>query len=150
MAASGAFSATRLTAASYVALSPEAYSMETASTLSFWPTRSISEPATSAALASRLSSVSLMFTAMAQGFTNFFSCLNITVSAPSFTALSPLPISKDLIGGADASPSVAFASSETSGQAEISTPPWASFIAKARHVGNPHFLQFVFGRSLNI
>jgi hypothetical protein len=47
-------------------------------------------------------------------------------------------------------PSFCFASSETSGHKSKEACLWASFIAKARHVGNPHFLQFVFGRSLNI
>src|SRR5208283_797253 len=89
-------------------------------------------------------------TAKAHGLTNFLSCLNKTVSSPIFIALSPAPSLTGLIGGAEASPSIFFASSDTSGHKSNETCLWASFIAKARHVGCPHFLQFFFGSSLNI
>ena len=73
IAASVALSATSLTAASYFAASPEAYSMEIASILSFCPTRSSSDVATSSAFAASSSSlnVSAILTARAQGLINF-------------------------------------------------------------------------------
>gem|GEM_PF-6446353 len=123
-----------------------------ASTRSFWPTLSISDPTTSPAVfaISSTESVSFISTAKTQGLTNFFSCLKSTVSSPILTALSPLPSVIGLTGGADASPSIFFASSDTSGQESRVACLCASFIAKARQVGCPHFLQFVFGNSLNI
>jgi hypothetical protein len=54
------------------------------------------------------------------------------------------------MGGADASASCAFDSSETNGQAMSATLPAARFMAKARQVGTPHLPQFVLGRSLKI
>ncbi len=69
--------------------------------------------------------------------------------------LRPRVLVRDLanprwIGGADASASCSLASSETYGQLSSSALPEARFMAKARHVGTPHSLQFVFGRSLKI
>ncbi len=149
---SGAFWATRFARASSLPASPESLDITMASTLRSWPTLFISDSTTSFILASwaEASSVSFISTAMAQGLTNFFSCLKSTVSSPIFTALSPAPRVMGLMGGAEASPSLAFASSDTSGHRSRDACLWASFIAKARHVGNPHFLQFVFGKSLNI
>jgi hypothetical protein len=66
------------------------------------------------------------------------------------TAFSPAPKVIGLIGGAEASPRIFFASSDTSGHASMLACRWASFIANARQVGDPHFLQLVFGKSLNI
>jgi hypothetical protein len=54
------------------------------------------------------------------------------------------------MGGAEASDNFALASSETRGQALNSALPAARFIAKARQVGTPHSLQFVFGSNLKI
>ena len=85
---------------------------------------------------------------------------NFTTDAACASALSAVSTAAHLLtlgeadmmltGGADASPSFCFASSETSGHKSNEACLCASFIAKARQVGNPHFLQFVFGRSLNI
>src|SRR5208282_6763781 len=88
--------------------------------------------------------------AITHWLTNFLSCLNRTVSSPIFRALSPTPSITGLIGGADASPRIFLASSETSGHRSREACLWASFIAKARHVGCPHFLQLVLGSNLNI
>ena len=152
IAVSGALPAISFTDVSYLALLPEEYSMDIASTLSFCPILSISELTTSETLRLISSSLksSLIFTARAVGLKNFLSCLNITASPPILTAFSPVPRLNVLIGGVEASPRIFFDSSDISGQAEISTPLCDNFIAKARHVGNPHFLQFVLGRSLNI
>ena len=68
----------------------------------------------------------------------------------TFTAFSPVPSVMPLIGGAAASPSVCFALSDASGQASRLACFAASFMANARQVGCPHFLQLVFGSSLNI
>jgi hypothetical protein len=54
------------------------------------------------------------------------------------------------MGGADASISCAFDSSDTNGQAASSALPAARFIAKARQVGMPHLPQLVLGKSLKI
>src|SRR5512141_2764298 len=81
---------------------------------------------------------------------NFFSCLNMTVSSPTFRAPLPAPMVIALIGGSEAAPRNDFASSEASGQASSDACFAASFMANARQVGKPHFLQFVFGKCLNI
>ena len=54
------------------------------------------------------------------------------------------------IGGAEAPASAALASSLTVGHSSMFAFFWASCIAKAMHVGRPHFLQLVFGSSLKI
>jgi len=71
-----------------------------------------------------------------------------TVSFPTSTFLSPLPMVTKRIGGAAAAASWAFASSVTSGQAASSACLAANFMAKARQVGYPHSLQLVLGKSL--
>ena len=148
----GAFEATALTTFSNLPASLDALSIKIASILSFWPTLSISDVNTSSTILFISSSFieSFISTAKTHGFTNFFSCLKRTVSSPIFEDLSPEPMVIGLIGGADSSPRTFFASSETSGHKSRDACLWASFIAKARHVGCPHFLQFVFGSSLNI
>ncbi len=65
-------------------------------------------PPTSSSVISSVTS-----TAMPVGFRKVFSWRNKTVSPPILSFLSPVPISTMLIGGADASASSAFASSET-------------------------------------
>src|SRR5512147_3090198 len=72
------------------------------------------------------------------------------ISSPTFTALAPVPRVMPRIGGAAASPRTFFASSDASGQESRLACFAASFMAKARQVGCPHFLQLVFGRCLNI
>ena len=59
-----------------------------------------------------------------------------------------MPTVISLMGGADAASSAVVASSLTEGHLSSSVPFWASFMAKARHVGNPHSLQLVCGSSL--
>jgi len=94
--------------------------------------------------------VSVIRMARPGGFSNLFSWRNITVSPPTFSALSPTPMVTGVMGGADASSNLALASSETCGQALNSAFPAASFIAKAKQVGTSHSPQFVFGSNLNI
>src|SRR5574341_2151424 len=72
------------------------------------------------------------------------------ISSPTFPALSPVPSVMPRIGGAADSPRIFFASSDASGQESRLACLAASFMAKARQVGWPHFLQLVFGRCLNI
>ncbi len=67
---------------------------------------------------------------------------------PTPKARSPAPIVASLMGGADAASSAVLASSLTYGHLSSSVPFCASFMAKARQVGNPHSLQFVWGSSL--
>ena len=57
-------------------------------------------------------------TPIAQGFTNVLSWRKSTVSSPTVNAASPVPTVTARIGGAEASESAAFASSETCGQAD--------------------------------
>jgi len=83
-------------------------------------------------------------------FTNVFSCLNNTVSAPNSYSEVPLPTFKALIKGAVASDNFAIASSDICGHLLTSTAPEATFIEKAIQVGNPQSLQFFFGVNLNI
>ena len=54
------------------------------------------------------------------------------------------------MGGAEAAPRAAFDSGEASGHFSSDSFPAASFMANVRHVGYPHFLQLVLGRSLKI
>ncbi len=67
---------------------------------------------------------------------------------PISKARSPLPMVTRRIGGAAAASSDARVSSVTYGHFDSSVPFCASFMAKARQVGKPHSLQFVWGSSL--
>ena len=148
----GAPSTTCFTTAANFAASPPSSVTAMASTLSFWPTRSISEVLTASIFfaAASPASEALIATANTLGLKNFFSWRNMQISSPTLTALSPTPMEMPLIGGAADSPSICLALSEASGQASRLACFAASFMAKARQVGCPHFLQLVFGKCLNI
>src|SRR3990172_5623570 len=148
----GAPSTTCLTTEANFAASPPSSVTAIASTRSFWPTRSISEVLTASIFfaAASPASEALIATAKRLGLKNFFSWRNRQISPPTFTALSPTPKVMSRIGGAADSPRIFLASSDASGQVSRLACFAASFMAKARQVGWPHFLQFVFGRYLNI
>jgi len=86
--------------------------------------------------------------AITVGWWNFSSCLNRTVSPPSFTARSPAPRVTVRIGGACASESAALASAETCGHCSRPTFFAATCIANAMHVGKLQSPQLVLGRCL--
>ncbi|MBA7668254.1 hypothetical protein ES703_76363 [subsurface metagenome] len=107
------FCFTLLTTASNILASPELSLTATSSgrrvspTLSYW-----SLDLSSLASISDSSMVSVIRMAKPGGFSNLFSWRNITVSPPIFNLLSPTPIVTGIMGGADASSNLAFASSE--------------------------------------
>ncbi|MBA7680089.1 hypothetical protein ES703_88397 [subsurface metagenome] len=109
------FCFTLLTKASNLLASPDSSFTATSSgrrvspTLSYWSWLNLSN----LALTSDSSIVSVIRMAKPGGFSNLFSWRNITVSLPTFNALSPTPIVTGRMGGADASTSLAFASPET-------------------------------------
>src|SRR5574341_1111708 len=107
-------------------------------------------PASMVFAAASPASEALIATAKTLGLKNFFSWRNMQISPPTFTALSPMPSVMSRIGGAAASPRTFLASSDASGQVSRLACLAASFMAKARQVGCPHFLQFVLGRYLKI
>src|SRR5664280_2494871 len=82
--------------------------------------------------------------------TKVFSWRKKTVSSPTVRARSPRPMVTFRMGGAEAAPSAALASGEASGHFSSDSFPAANFMANVRHVGYPHFLQLVLGRSLKI
>ena len=96
------------------------------------------------------SSVSSTVTATPAGLKNLPSWRKRTVSSPTANVRPSPPSVTFRIGGADAPASAALASSLTNGHSSMFAFFWASCIAKAMHVGRPHFLQLVFGSSLKM